>query len=165
MRISSNALKRRIEAAPPTNGNRKPPIKSVIFYVALSLGIMDPALADVRILSSSGGTVGPYLNFFSQVRKSGQRVVIDGPCLSACTLVLSTIPRNRICVTQRAVLGFHAPIYVDRAGRRLSSRKATQAVTAFYPTGVRSWIKRKGGLKRNLIYLRGRELASLYPRC
>ena len=40
---------------------------------------------------------------------SGEKVIIDGPCLSACTLVLSTVPSNRICVTKRAVLGFHAP--------------------------------------------------------
>jgi hypothetical protein len=69
---------------------------------------MAPAAADVQIISSMGGPVVSYLDFFSKVRQSGQRVVIDGPCLSACTLVLSTIPRNRICVTSRAVLGFHA---------------------------------------------------------
>lgn len=140
-------------------------MRRLIFYVGLSLVVIGPALADVRILSSSGGTVGPYLNFFSQLRKSGQRVVIDGPCLSACTLVLSTIPRSRICVTRRAVLGFHAPTFVDRTGRKLRSREATQVVAASYPAEVRAWIKRKGGLKQNLIYLRGRELAALYPRC
>jgi hypothetical protein len=42
--------------------------------------------------------------------------VIDGPCLSACTLVLSTLPRNRICTTSRAVLGFHAPFMLDSKG-------------------------------------------------
>jgi hypothetical protein len=66
-----------------------------------------PALADVRIVSSLGGTVGSYLSFFSRVRQSGERVIIDGPCISACTLVLSTIPRSRVCVTSRAILGFH----------------------------------------------------------
>ena len=141
---------------------------SRIFYAAaisLSLSLMGPASADVRIISSSGGVVGPYLAFFSQLRNLGQRVVIDGPCLSACTLVLNTIPRRRICVTQRAVLGFHAPVLVDRTGRRFRSREATRAVAASYPAGVRKWIKQKGGLKRDLIYLRGRELASLYSRC
>ena len=54
-----------------------------------------------------------YLEVFARVRQSGERVVIDGLCLSACTLVLSTIPRNRICVTRRAVLGFHAPRLFD----------------------------------------------------
>src|SRR4026208_590104 len=141
---------------------------SRIFYAAaisLSLSLIGPASADVRIISSSGGVVGPYLAFFSQLRNSGQRVVIDGPCLSACTLVLKTMPRRRICVTQRAVLGFHAPVMVDRTGRRFRSREATRAVAASYPSGVRKGIKQKGGLKLNLIYLRGGELASLCRRC
>jgi len=128
--------------------------KSLICYVALSLAFMCPVSADVRIISSSGGVVGPYLTFFSQLRKSGQRVIIDGPCLSACTLVLNTIPRNRICVTPRAVLGFHAPVLVDRTGGSFSSREATRAVAASYPAGVRKWIKQKGGLKRAAVSLR-----------
>src|SRR4030042_6125294 len=102
-------------------------MRRLIFCVALSLVVIGPAFADVRILSSAGGVAGSYLNFFAQVRKSGQRVVIDGPCLSACTLVLSTVPRSRICVTQRAVLGFHAPLVVDqKSGRSFRSRDATR---------------------------------------
>ena len=83
-------------------------VRYFIFAVAFCPPTLSSTLADVRILASPGGAVGNYLNFFSQVRRSGERVIIDGPCLSACTLVLSTIPRNRICVTSRAVLGFHA---------------------------------------------------------
>ena len=132
-------------------------------FVSLIAGA--PALADIRIVSSAGGVVGNYLEFFSRVRKSGERVIIDGPCLSACTLVLSTLPRSRICVTPRAVLGFHAPALVDEAGHRYRSREATKAVIATYPPSVQAWIKRHGGLKSDLIYLRGRELAALYPRC
>ena len=109
-------------------------MRSLICYVALSLVLMGPASADVRIISSSGGVVGPYMTFFSQLRKSGQRVIIDGPCLSACTLVLNTIPRRRICVTQ-AVLGFHAPVLVDRTGRSFRSREATRAVAAILSGG------------------------------
>ena len=77
--------------------------------IVLALFAVLPARADVRIVSSPGGAVDTYLAAFARVRQSGERVIIDGPCLSACTLVLSTIPRNRICVTRRAVLGFHAP--------------------------------------------------------
>jgi hypothetical protein len=134
--------------------------------VALALFAMFPAQADVRIVSSPGGAVDAYLAAFARVRQSGERVVIDGPCLSACTLVLSTIPRNRICVTRRAVLGFHAPKYVDpRSGRMSRSPEATRIVTQSYPAGVRAWIKKRGGLTGKLIYLRGRELGSLYRRC
>jgi hypothetical protein len=125
-----------------------------------------PARADVRIVSSPGGAVDAYLAAFARVRQSGERVVIDGPCLSACTLVLSTIPRSRICVTRRAVLGFHAPQwFYPRTGYTARAPEATRAVTAAYPPGVRAWIKKRGGLTQKAIYLRGRELSALYPRC
>jgi hypothetical protein len=140
-------------------------MRSLILGLALALVVLSQGHAEIRILSSSGGAVGPYLNFYAQLRRSGERVVIDGPCLSACTLVLSTIPRNRICVTRRAVLGFHAPFLIDRSGHSFHSQTMTKAVAASYPAAVRSWINHKGGLKSGLIYLKGRELAALYPRC
>ena len=124
------------------------------------------AQADVRILSSPGGAVDAYLTAFARVRQSGERVIIDGPCLSACTLVLSTIPRNRICVTRRAVLGFHAPKLMDQYGHSWRApSEITRMVTISYPAGVRAWIKKRGGLTQKIIYLRGKELAALYPRC
>ena len=137
-----------------------------IVFVLVAVFSTLPVRADFRILSSSGGEVSSYLAVFERVRQSGDRVIIDGPCLSACTLVLSTIPKNRICVTRRAVLGFHAPKYVDpRSGRMSRSPEATRIVTQSYPSGVRAWIKKRGGLTQKVIYLRGRELAALYPHC
>jgi hypothetical protein len=140
-------------------------VRRAIFTVVFLLLSPASAFADVRIVASPGGEVGEYLQLFAAVRESGQRVVIDGPCYSACTLVLSTIPRSRICVTPRAVLGFHAARWVDRSGRVYSAAAETRVVTASYPAGVRAWIKRNGGLTGRPIYLRGRELAALYPRC
>ena len=138
----------------------------VFFVTVVALFAMAPARADFRILSSSGGAVDDYLRIFAQLRASGERIVIDGPCLSACTLVLSTIPKNRICVTRRAVLGFHAPQWVDpRSGRTSRTPEATRIVTQSYPAGVRAWIKKRGGLTQKVIYLRGKELAAFYPRC
>src|SRR5678815_401134 len=138
----------------------------VVFVVILALLALLPARAAVRIVSSPGGAVDAYLAAFARMRQSGERVIIDGPCLSACTLVLSTIPRNRICVTRRAVLGFHAPRWFDpRTGYTARAPEATRTVTASYPAGVRSWIKRRGGLSQKPIYLRGKELTALYSRC
>ena len=124
-----------------------------------------PAAAEVRILGSPGGEVGPYLRLFAALRQSGERIVIDGPCFSACTLVLSIVPNERICVTRRAVLGFHAARMVDRHGRVSPAREATRVVAASYPPAVREWIRRNGGLTSRPIYLRGRALAAIYPRC
>jgi len=143
-------------------------LRSLIALTAVLVVIFDfvPASADVRILSSPGGAVDAFLAAFARVRQSGERVVIDGPCLSACTLVLSTIPHNRICVTRRAILGFHAPKwYYPSTGQTMRASEATRLVTASYPSAVRAWIKKRGGLTQKLIYLRGKELAALYPRC
>ena len=149
----------------PPVAARRSPAKALALAFALSLAWAGPVLGDIRILSSGGGSVGQYLDFFAKVRQSGERVVIDGPCLSACTLVLSSVPRKRICVTSRAVLGFHAPYLVDDNGRKFRSREITQAVNAAYPANVRAWIKRHGGLTPKTILLKGRELNALVPRC
>ena len=123
------------------------------------------ARADVRILGSPGGQVGPFIDLFDQVRASGERVVIDGPCMSACTLVLSVVPHERICVTRRAILGFHAARSVDRRGRTYAEPEASQLVLEAYPGPVRNWIIRHGGLTSHLLLLRGRELSAMYRRC
>ena len=138
----------------------------LMFLAALlgAAGLM-PVRAEVRILGSPGGQVGPFLDLFERVRASGETVVIDGPCLSACTLVLSVVPNDRICVTRRAVLGFHAARSMDRRGRLYAEPEASEAVLDAYPGPVRDWIRRRGGLTSRLLLLRGRDLAAIYPRC
>lgn len=133
--------------------------------ITMTALVATPARADIRIMASPGGQVGPFLDLFEKVRESGQRVVIDGPCLSACTLVLSVVPNDRICVTRRAVLGFHAARSVDRRGRLYAEPEASKVVLAAYPGPVRDWISRRGGLTSHLLLLRGRDLAAIYPRC
>ena len=141
-------------------------ITKAVFLAVLLCGlVVPPAQAEVRILASPGGQVGPFLDLFERVRDSGERVVIDGPCLSACTLVLSMVPAERICVTRRAILGFHAARSIDRRGRMYSEPEASEVVLEAYPAAVRGWIRRRGGLSSRLLLLRGRELAAIYPSC
>jgi hypothetical protein len=124
------------------------------------------ASAEVRIVGDPGGEVAAYLHKYQQIRDSGQRVVIDGPCLSACTLLTGVIPRDRICVTRRAMLGFHAASYYDDVSRSLvPTRAGSRLVMRLYPPAIRSWINRHGGLTPQLIRLRGRELAAMYRTC
>jgi hypothetical protein len=136
-----------------------------LLVIAMASLASGPARAEIRIIQSPGGEVGPFLDLFEKVRESGERVVIDGPCLSACTLVLSIVPGERICVTKRAVLGFHAARSVDRRGRFYAEPEASDAVLAAYPGRVRDWISRRGGLTSRLLLLKGRDLAAIYPRC
>ena len=141
-------------------------MRHIAIATALLLIGLAPALGDVRITASNGGDVLAYLKFFDLLQQSGERIILDGPCLSACTLVLSAIPRERICVTARAALGFHAARLLDTRSRKIyPAPDATQVLASAYPADVRQWIERHGGLTSRLIILRGRELASLYPRC
>jgi hypothetical protein len=127
--------------------------------------VVSSAQAAVRIKADPGGQIGPYLENLAALRGSGERVIIDGPCLSACTMVLGVIPRERICVTPRARLGFHAAWHPSDNGRPVQSRAATKLLMDIYPENVRSWIAKRGGLNGRMIYLSGRELTAMYPTC
>jgi len=133
--------------------------------VALVILPASPASATMRITSDPGGRIGPYLENLASLRSSGEHVVIDGPCLSACTMVLGFIPRDHLCVTPKARLGFHSAWRPDEAGRPVVSRDGTQLLMTVYPQSVRNWIARRGGLSPHMMYLTGRELASMYPAC
>ena len=124
-----------------------------------------PAVATMRISDDVGGRIGTYVDQFAQVRNSGERVVIDGACLSACTLVLGIVPRSRICVTRRAMLGFHAAWMPGPNGKPVQSAVGTQALWDLYPKNVRRWINARGGLTAKMKFLRGAELLSMYPEC
>ena len=106
------------------------------------------AAADYRITRDHGGLVDQYKTKYAQIRERGERVIIDGICNSACTLVLGIVPLNRICVTPRASLGFHQAYY-DKAwtfGIKFTSDAGTADLVSYYPRPVKDWINRNGGL-------------------
>jgi hypothetical protein len=137
----------------------------VLLFAALLASGLNPASATMRISEDRGGQIGHYLQAFSMLRTSGENVVVDGNCLSACTLLLGVIPRDRICATSNARFGFHAAWMPDPDGRPVTSPMGTQALWKVYPATVRRWINRHGGLSRKMIYLQGRDLAGIVPSC
>ena len=136
-----------------------------VWIVAIMMAMgASPASATKRISDDPGGQLGPYLQKLAALRSSGEQVVIDGRCLSACTMVLGVIPRDHICVTSKAQLGFHAA-WRPEAGHQVTSPEGTELLMSNYPQQVREWIARRGGLSPHMMYLAGRELASMYPTC
>jgi hypothetical protein len=121
--------------------------------------------AAFRIVDDPGGRIGTYVERYEGMRSSGEMVIIDGYCASACTIVLGTIPHDRICVTSRARLGFHAAWDPGANGREIANPEATQSLYSMYPFEVRHWIDRRGGLTPHVIFLSGRELAAMYRPC
>ena len=106
------------------------------------------AHADYRITRDHGGLVEEYKAKYARIRDRGERVIIDGICNSACTLVLGIVPLNRVCVTPRASLGFHQAYYDTSwtMGVKVMSYAGTADLVSYYPQSVKDWIQRKGGL-------------------
>jgi hypothetical protein len=144
---------------------RWPAFLSVLGIAAAASLVGNPASATVRITDDYGGQIGTYIDHFETVRNSGERVVIDGPCLSACTLVLGIVPQERICVTSRARLGFHAAWRGSAGSRKVAADDGTQLLLEIYPQKIRNWIAQRGGLSPQLKYLRGQELTAMYQSC
>ncbi|MFY9599945.1 MAG: hypothetical protein WB540_18235 [Pseudolabrys sp.] len=140
-------------------------IWGLIFGAVVAALSVTSASATMRIAEDRGGQIGHYLQAFTTLRSSGESVVVDGNCLSACTLVLGLVPRERICATQRARFGFHAAWMPDRDGRPVTSPLGTQALWSIYPASVRRWINQHGGLSRKMIYLQGHELDGIVASC
>ena len=149
---------------PETTGGDMKSLTGFLAAILLVLNVAE-ARATVRIANDRGGQIGPYVRKYQRLALSGESVIIDGLCASACTIVLSELPRDRICVTPRATLGFHAAWNYGPDGRTLTDPEATLMLYSNYPTPVRRWIARKGGLKPHIIFLSGRSLQEMYRPC
>jgi hypothetical protein len=142
------------------------PFAPALFFSTL---ICIPSIAgDYRILDDHGGSLDSYKAKYFSIRDRGDRVVIDGTCDSACTLVLGIVPLNRICATRRASLGFHMP-YFDLAatdGVKVLSYQGEAEFMSYYAEPVRQWLDRNGGLTADPKYLKsGPELWAVIAPC
>src|SRR6202050_2957684 len=120
---------------------RTPHPTLMLFIGVAAAGIsVSPASATVRIISDPGGPVIDYVVRFEAARVSGEPIIIDGACLSACTLAIALLPRRQVCAAAKAVLGFHAAWRQTPNGGRVTSPLATQVMYELYPANVRKWI-------------------------
>jgi hypothetical protein len=136
-----------------------------LLAAVLLLGGAGASHAVVRIAEDRGGRIGTYVDKYQGLRSSGETVIIDGLCASACTIILGAVPHDKICVTSHASLGFHAAWDFGANGRAITNPEATQMLYSMYPSAVRRWIAQRGGLKPQMIFLRGKQLMSMYRPC
>ena len=120
--------------------------------LSLLLLAATPARADLHITRDHGGYVTEYKAKYERIRDRKERVIIDGICNSACTMVFGIVPMNKVCVTPRASLGFHQAYY-DKAfsfGLKVTSSEGTSDLMLYYPAPVKYWIRRNGGLTNEM---------------
>ena len=136
--------------------------------LSLSVLVATPARADLRVTRDFGGFVEEYKAKYKRIRDRKERVIIDGICNSACTLVFGIVPINRICVTPRASIGFHQAYY-DKAftfGIKVTSSEGTSDLMSYYPDTVKDWIRRNGGLTTEMKKIKnGGELWKIVDAC
>ena len=114
-------------------------VTGLLAAVLLLVGV-GASHALVRISDDRGGRIGTYLDKYQALRQNNEMVVIDGLCASACTIVLGAVSQDRICVTSRANLGFHAAWDFGARGEAITNPEATRMLFSMYPAKIRRWI-------------------------
>jgi hypothetical protein len=96
----------------------------------------------VGIAFDRGGVLLDYVRRYSA---QGRPVEIRGVCASACTLVVSYIPKEQICFGDYGELSFHKARY---AVTNTESIEATARMMMSYPLEIQDWIMSRGGIKK-----------------
>jgi hypothetical protein len=109
----------------------------------------------------NGGSVANYYERYRTAVAGGATFRIDGRCRSACTLVLAWA--DRVCVTERAALGFHQV----RDKNRQPVQSESDRLMSLYPAPVREYISAHGGLPPpwGTMWVSGSALRGLVKPC
>jgi hypothetical protein len=125
----------------------------------------------VTIDDDRGGVIINYIDRFKLEEKRGTKFKIVGRCESACTMITGIIPRDRVCVSKKATLGFHSGYFAIPTIFGIfpwHSKNATIVLWSYYPADVQAALlalKWNGGLgqkQRKMIHLKA---SSFYPLC
>jgi hypothetical protein len=136
--------------------------------VALFL-LVTPAHAAIRIRQDMGGNIIEYIEKYAIIDAADGKIIIDGPCVSACTMVVGLVQPQNVCVTERAKLGFHSAWYENKKGQQVFSRDGTEMVYRIFPEKVRALLSAHGwdGLTPHpdLLWIEGGELHTIIQPC
>jgi hypothetical protein len=67
-----------------------------------------PAVPPIIVNTSFGGSVEEFFDKYEDMRATQRPMEIRGQfCISACTIALSVMPKDRLCATPYTLFGFH----------------------------------------------------------
>jgi hypothetical protein len=118
-----------------------------------------------------GGFLARYLIDLETLKRLGVRQLqVDTTCASACTVFLRL--GNRVCVTDRARIGFHRIRLLERTrfgSRRSPFKSADHSINHKFlqrlPAKIRNWHGIRDGLPLRMAWLQGEEAARIIGRC
>jgi hypothetical protein len=123
------------------------------------------------VYADNGGPIAAHKQRWVLAGAMGDTVEIRGPCASACTQVMSYVPRQRICFDDNGLLAFHLTRNQNLAtGEWVRNDADTKALVESYPTDIQDWIDSRGGYLQlpfnSWWVLRAPELWAMgYSRC
>lgn len=97
-----------------------------------------------RLERSPGGVVTEFIEYYIALRDRGDRLIIAGPCASACTLFLGIMSRDRVCgIPNKARLGFHTASEMDPRFPMVVEHSVTGTayIWSLYPEAVRRLVR------------------------
>jgi hypothetical protein len=120
-------------------------VTSLFILLGLSLAVQADSVShkllrndggSIKVITADHGGITPWYEakFFGR-GAANTYWVVDGPCTSACTIVLGT---SRVCATPRAQFGFHAG-HIEPFPFWKSSL-ATHQMYQHYPPAVQRWV-------------------------
>ena len=128
----------------------------------LALALVTSASAATMSINSwdPGGQIHTYEMWWKRIAALGVTVRVNGPCVSACTMMLWLVPKTRVCITPRAKFGIHM-VSVDD----VPNRRATRSFVKNYPAWVKAWLKTKPRLTDDLTWLYPKDIGNNLKRC
>ena len=141
---------------------------SVLLAIVISVCLIAVATASdetIYIRHDKGGDLAIYKIKAIVARELNLKIVIDGICASACTVLIG-LPRDQVCATERAELQFHsARLARPRSDGQALVQRANINLMKSYPPGIRNWINRQGGLTNQLLKMKPREVLRFIRPC
>ncbi|MGC0389332.1 hypothetical protein [Bradyrhizobium sp. USDA 241] len=135
-----------------------------------------PASATVFVANDPGGKIVDYIQKYSALRDTGEKVVVAGECVSACTYFLGLLPKSQFCTTPEAMLGFHSAsvktVYDDGRVEYTHAVEMSALIWRLYPKNVQRILKRLGwnGDRAEIphpavVWVKGTTLRAMAPPC
>lgn len=128
----------------------------------------EPQLDGIRegspliIESSMGGSVYDFILKGMSLLAAGTPIIVDGPCASACTLLVD-VARKNVCITSNAIMMYHKARFRDDMG-------VEHFAPLNYETpGLNDYINSRGGLPdpdmANLLVVPFEQAKQFYKVC
>lgn len=116
----------------------KPGVESSQFAERASKGV------SYKFDYQPGGVIADHWTIYQFHGRINSQIQVLEHCYSACTLIVATIDKSKLCFGPNAALAFHQARY-NITGYLVDDVKTTQWMIDQYPADIQAWINAKGG--------------------